>query len=276
MKQLILVRHAKAMKSKEGLPDFVRSLIKKGIKQVKNISKKLKKIGIIPEVFISSPANRALETAQYFARVFGYSRKKIILKDELYGPLSDQEHLSLVKELNDNLSSVIIFGHDPATSSFVKFLGKNFNENMPTCSVAVLVFEKDSWKDIAKGQGEIIFYEYPKRLAKYYTELKAKVESEVFTQLIEVFNKTDEKAVAVNENDVKNWAKKVAKKFTKALKKFRKKEKNMKKVTKKITKKVTKKVEQKTAQKKVEQVAPAEKTGDNKPEVTKKQETPKE
>ena len=113
MKQLIFVRHAKAMKSKEGLPDFVRSLNKKGVKQVKKILKKLKKQGPIPEVFMSSPANRALETAQYFAKAFNYPRKKIILKDELYGPLTDQEFLSLVKGFHDNIGSVIIFGHDP-------------------------------------------------------------------------------------------------------------------------------------------------------------------
>ena len=258
MKQIILVRHAKAMKRKEGLPDFVRSLIKKGVKQVKKISKKLKKRMTTPELFLSSPANRALETAHRFAREYGYPRKKIILKDELYNPLSEQEFLALVKELNDNLHSAIIFGHDPVVSNFVKFLAKNFQEDMPTCSVAVIEFKKESWKDIAKGQGEILYFEYPKRLAKHYAQICAGVESEIYDQLIRVFKKTDEKATLANEKSIRKWAKKAAKKFTTVLRKFKKKENKVEN---------KKKVEE---QKKGQQVTTQEKT----PIITKEQEKP--
>jgi phosphohistidine phosphatase len=224
LKQLILVRHAKAMKRKEGLPDFVRSLIKKGVKQAKKISKKLRKHKSTPEIFLSSPANRALETAQRFAREYGYPRKKIVLKDELYNPLSEQEFLLLVKELHDNLHSAIIFGHDPSVSNFVKFLAKNFQDDMPTCSVAIIEFKKDSWKDIAKGQGEIIYYEYPKRLAKHYAQICSGIENDLYDQLIRVFKKTDEKATLANEKSIRKWAKKVSKKFTAVLREFKKKE----------------------------------------------------
>ncbi|MBN2532691.1 MAG: histidine phosphatase family protein [Spirochaetales bacterium] len=224
MKQLILVRHAKAMKRKEGLPDFVRSLVKKGVEQAKKISKKCRKRIALPELFISSPANRALETAHYFAREYGYPRKKIILKDELYNPLSEQEFFTLVKELNDNLHSVIIFGHDPAISNFVKFLAKNFQEEMPTCAVAVIEFKKESWKEIARGQGEILFYEYPKRLAKYYAQVSAGIESDIYDQLIRVFKKTDEKVTLANEQSIRIWAKGTAEKFTALVREFKRKE----------------------------------------------------
>jgi hypothetical protein len=95
---------------------------------------------------------------------------------------------------------------------------------MPTCSVAVIEFKKESWKDIAKGQGELLFYEYPKRLAKYYAEIRAGVESDVFDQLIRVFKKTDEKATLVNEQAIRKLAKGAAKEFTSLLRVFKKKE----------------------------------------------------
>jgi phosphohistidine phosphatase len=224
VKTLILVRHAKAMKRKEGLPDFVRSLVKKGRKQAKKISKKLKRYMPVPEIFMSSPANRALETAQRFAREYGYPRKKIILKDELYNPLSEQEFCSLVKEINDNIHSAIIFGHDPSISQFTKFLVKPFQEDMPTCSVAVIEIKKESWKDVAKGQGEILYYEYPKRIAKYYAGIQEDIESELYDHLINVFKKTDEEVTRAHDESIHLWAKKIAGEFTALLKESRKKE----------------------------------------------------
>ncbi|MBN2441019.1 MAG: histidine phosphatase family protein [Spirochaetales bacterium] len=243
MKQLIIVRHAKAMKRKEGLPDFVRSLTKKGVKQAKNMVKKLKKQRIIPEVFISSPANRALETAQYFAKEFNFSGKKIILKDELYGPLSEQDFLTIVKELNNNLGSVIFFGHDPVISSFVKFLTKDMKEDMPTCSIAVIVFKKETWKEIAKGQGEITFFDYPRRNAKHYAELKSTVELEVFNQLMTIFKKVDPQVTQINEKSVKTWAKETSGKFIDMLRLFKKKENRKNKISGKIMQKKEKIVE---------------------------------
>lgn len=243
MKHLILVRHAKAMKPKEGLPDFVRSLKKKGTKQAKNISKKLKRRKIVPELYISSPANRALETAQFFARQFNYPRKKIVLKDDLYSPLSEQNFLALIKELSDSFHSVIIFGHEPTISQCVKYFAKNFQDDMPTCSAAVIGFKKESWKEIGKGLGEIIYHEYPRRLAKHYAQIQANASTDINDQIFRVLKKIDNKAAIANEKSILQWSKKVAKKFTKALREFKKKEN--KKTENNVTKQVGKK-EQKT------------------------------
>ena len=37
-------------------------------------------------------------------------------------------------------------------------------DNMPTCSVAVLQFEVMDWKGVRAGEGELLGFEYPKKV----------------------------------------------------------------------------------------------------------------
>ncbi len=60
-----IVRHAiAAQRSESKYPDdSLRPLLKKGIKIMKKVTDQLKKIGVTPDIIITSPYVRALETA---------------------------------------------------------------------------------------------------------------------------------------------------------------------------------------------------------------------
>ncbi len=77
MKRITLVRHATAVPRNPKKDDFGRSLRKKGRREAKAMGEWYKNVEEQPDVMISSPANRAIETARVFAKTLGYPAKKI-------------------------------------------------------------------------------------------------------------------------------------------------------------------------------------------------------
>ena len=84
MKTIYLVRYATAGKGKPKSPDRKRVLSKKGKNEAVQMAKKLKKNGMLPDLLISSPAKRAIQTARVFAGIFKYPKDRIVLNKTLY------------------------------------------------------------------------------------------------------------------------------------------------------------------------------------------------
>ena len=74
MKSLYLVRHAKSSREDPGCADEERPLLEKGVKKTGKVIKYLRERKIIPDLVISSHAERALDTAKIIAEGIGLSR----------------------------------------------------------------------------------------------------------------------------------------------------------------------------------------------------------
>lgn len=169
MKIIYLVRHGKAVARGGDLPDFKRSLIKKGEKESEKIALNLKKKGIKPDLFISSPANRALETAKIFANIFNYPIKNILLNKTFYDEIDVDIFLTAVKNLNNQYHSVMIFGHEPTISEFATMLVPSFSSGMAKSGVVGINFKTNSWKQLKAGSGSLYLIKYPGRKDKTNT-----------------------------------------------------------------------------------------------------------
>jgi len=123
--------------------------------------------GIIPELMISSPAKRARSTAKKIAKVIQYPKKSIILSDELYHT-GEQTMLSLVQSQNNELQSVMIFGHNPGFTDFANDLCGISIYNIPTCGIVGIKFNVDRWKQVDFRSGELLFFDYPKKAPSEY------------------------------------------------------------------------------------------------------------
>jgi phosphohistidine phosphatase len=164
MKQLLIHRHAKSSWKFGGLSDFERPLNDRGKKDAPIMAKHLAKMGVKPDVVISSPAVRAITTALEFAEKTNYPDSKIIIEDKIYeAGLFDL--LDLIRNIDDKFDKAVIFGHNPAFTSLANSLSKDFKvDNIPTCGVVALEFSVNSWSDIETGSGKLLFFEYPKKL----------------------------------------------------------------------------------------------------------------
>ena len=78
MKNIYFIRHAKAKKVAQN--DFIRELSDKGKDAAKLMANRLKSSGIMPQMIISSPANRTAKTAKIIAKEIGFSSNSAVSK----------------------------------------------------------------------------------------------------------------------------------------------------------------------------------------------------
>lgn len=162
MKKLYLIRHAKSSWDDPGLSDFERQLNHRGKRDAPFMAKLLKKEKAKPDLLVSSNAMRAFTTAQIFAEVFNYPVDKVILSEAIYeAGLKELE--KVVQEIDNEFSSVFLFGHNMAITSYANHLGNKYIPNMPTCSIVGIKFDLTSWKEVERGAGKIFLFEYPKK-----------------------------------------------------------------------------------------------------------------
>lgn len=163
MKRVVLVRHAKAVPYGYD-EDFSRDLADRGIDDANLIGKELKKLNISPDRFISSPANRAIQTARIFAENLGYNKNKIIEAEEIYDGLTISEFIDLIRSIPEEVQTVFFFGHNPGFHYYVNNLSERFSNHMPTCSTVGIDFKEETWKDVGTRAGKHAFHLYPKML----------------------------------------------------------------------------------------------------------------
>ena len=71
------------------------------------MAKIFKSYQIKPDIWISSPAPRALETAQIFAKTLNYNNSKILQEDKLYTDNSAGAYMALIHTMRSDQKSVI-------------------------------------------------------------------------------------------------------------------------------------------------------------------------
>lgn len=160
MKRVIIVRHAKAVPYGYD-DDFTRDLTDRGINDAGKIGRELKKMGILPDSMISSPANRAIQTALIFAENLDFDKKKIVEIENIYHGLTTSGFLGLIKELQEDATTAFFFGHNPAFQYFASNLLERFYDDMPTCSTVAIDFNVETWKKVEARSGKKAFQLVP-------------------------------------------------------------------------------------------------------------------
>ncbi len=158
MKTLVLVRHAKAEHGSPSLDDFDRPLNHRGKHDAPAMARRFKKTGVPVDVLISSPAARALSTAEDFAMEINLP----IQTDERIYEAGLRDLLAVVRELDDRHSSVMLTGHNPGMSELLHYLTGASCVNLPTAAVAVIELPQESWQNIPVGKGVLKSLSSPK------------------------------------------------------------------------------------------------------------------
>ena len=160
MKTIFLLRHGKAESRDSTESDFDRKLVKKGVRLTESVAKVMKSRGMLPELTISSPAPRAYETARVFARTVGIPENDIRTEQSIY----DQKVsviFTIVSDLDDNLDSVMLVGHDPSFSHMARWFAPEFRTSMPKSSIIAVEFDSISWRDVPESTGRLAAFEQP-------------------------------------------------------------------------------------------------------------------
>jgi phosphohistidine phosphatase len=144
---LYIVRHGIAIDREDPKcpPDPERYLTEEGIDKTKQVAKAIATLGITPDLLISSPYTRAMQTAEIFANALEYSKQKIRRSDLL---LPGAETSALFRELakDKHSSSVFLFGHAPHLDELVAaaFASKHPITSLKKAGIAALKLKRIS------------------------------------------------------------------------------------------------------------------------------------
>lgn len=167
-KQIILVRHAKALDLTEfEWTDFDRPLTERGINSNRIVAKYLRLIGVRPDRIVASPSSRTKSTAVWLAEQYKIPRVEYF--NELYNGNvtseprdSDAIHLKIIQKTKPDSRVVMIVGHNNDLTNFAKFLSGESVPSMKKGSIIVLsVPENLEWKNIDKGNLSFVYYLTP-------------------------------------------------------------------------------------------------------------------
>ena len=161
MKTLFLVRHAKSSRDDPSLPDRDRPLDDRGKQDAPRMGRRLARRDVKPDLLLSSPALRALTTAELIAEEVGYKRKDIVVDDRLYASDAD-DLLAVIRALDRKLDCVMLFGHNPEFTDLARRLSSEIID-MPTSAVVEFNFDTKAWSDVGEVEPVKAVLDYPKK-----------------------------------------------------------------------------------------------------------------
>jgi len=115
--KIIFIRHAAAIDRGAGITDDRRYLTPKGRAFFRDTAQTIIKKGTEPELILTSPLLRAIQTADILAESLVYNGP-LVAADELE-PGFDLHRLRKVIDQYQQVSELIIVGHEPDLSSIV-------------------------------------------------------------------------------------------------------------------------------------------------------------
>lgn len=162
LRRLTLLRHAKSSWHEAGTNDCDRPLDQRGQQDAPVMGRRLAARGSRPSLILCSHALRARHTAQLIARELGYPSEFLQREPELYLATPEQI-MAVVARQADSFRDIVVCGHNPGMTELANRLSNGAIDNMPTCAMAVIDLDMDSWSGITTASGHLHLFDYPKK-----------------------------------------------------------------------------------------------------------------
>jgi phosphohistidine phosphatase len=162
MKTVTIFRHAKSgEKNNPNMQDFDRPLAARGLKAAPKMGAALRERKLRPNLILCSPSVRTRQTLALAAPEAWDNSPKIRYEDRIY-EASAHTLFQALKALPEDVSHVMIVGHNPGLQDLAAELSpagsdarENFEEKLPTASVASFDFDTERWSKLQPGTGEL-------------------------------------------------------------------------------------------------------------------------
>lgn len=163
-REILFLRHGKAARP-EGVDDIDRPLKDKGHIQARKIGVWLKVHDVLPDTVLSSPARRALETAEDVVEALGGTPDLIRTDPRLYF----EARSTLMQALDEGggaADRLLVIGHNPWMEELVEYLASgpvpHPGGNWIMKTGALMRFAIDDFKDgLKRGRGRLLNHLLP-------------------------------------------------------------------------------------------------------------------
>jgi len=161
MRRLMLLRHAKSDWSKPGERDHDRRLASRGRESAPRIGAYMAGHGLVPDLVVCSTAARARETWELAAEAF--AKPPRVVHDERIYANNPDVLLTLIKETEASVHSLLLVGHNPSFQIFADLMTasghgdarQRLREKFPTAALAVIDFPIDAWDAMHRQAGRL-------------------------------------------------------------------------------------------------------------------------
>jgi phosphohistidine phosphatase len=158
-RELLLLRHGKSARD-AATEDIKRPLTDRGKRGAQRIGVWLAQQQFLPDLVISSPAERALVTAEKCCKVMGIGASDITQDKRIY--LGDPAQLlEVLADCPASATRVMLVGHNPGLEHLLELLAEQPPEVpedgklMPTATLARLQ-TRSGWDALAKGRAKLL------------------------------------------------------------------------------------------------------------------------
>jgi phosphohistidine phosphatase len=145
MKTLLILRHAKSSWKDAGLPDHDRPLNKRGKADAPKMGRLLRDHNLVPDLILSSTAQRARQTAQR-AVEGGAMSCPVELHEQLYHA-HPGELVEILRAAPNECARVMLIGHNPGLEILLHALTGDGN-HLPTAALAEVELEIECWTEL--------------------------------------------------------------------------------------------------------------------------------
>ncbi len=160
MKTLFILRHAKSSWGNANLADYDRPLNERGKKDAPRVGQVLQEHHKVPDLIITSSAERALATAEAAAIHSGYAHELKLDRRLYHAPPTT--YLTVLRELGTGPQSVMVVGHNPGVEDLVYHLTGQM-EAMPTAALVQVHLPIQQWTDLTEAvKGDLVWLWRPK------------------------------------------------------------------------------------------------------------------
>lgn len=167
-RELLILRHAKSDWDSGAARDFDRPLARRGKKDAPRVGEWLYREGLVPDQVISSPAERARQTAVKVCKSMDFKKKKIRWDDEVY-EAGVADLLGVLARCSREARTVLLVGHNPGLEDLVRYLAADEAEEpldgklLPTAALARLEMP-DDWSALEVGCAQLVDVTRPRKL----------------------------------------------------------------------------------------------------------------
>ena len=167
-RELLILRHAKSDWDSSTPSDFDRPLTKRGKRDAPKVGIWLHREGLVPDHVVSSPAERARQTAVKVCKTLDIAKGRIAWEPDIYEANLD-DLLGVLGRCPADATKVLIVGHNPGLETLVRHLcGEDLDppadgKVMPTAALARLEMP-EHWDHLERGCAQLVSITRPRAL----------------------------------------------------------------------------------------------------------------